>query len=104
MTRDAASSTLEDIVNDDMKNSPRLDDATLFKTMKELLDDGIIMAMEAQFDGLQNIYTQKMENTMNQKVKTLANVTVENMNGTIDQIREDNAKLRTQVANHTGEF
>lgn len=44
-----------------------------------------------------------MENTMNQKMKPLANVMAENMNRTIDNIWEDNARLRTHVADLTRE-
>lgn len=43
------------------------------------------------------MFTQHMGNTINQKIKTLANIMAENMNRTTDQIREDNTRLRIPV-------
>lgn len=54
--------------------------------------------MEAQFAALQSIFTQTMENTINRKMTTLANITAKAMNRTINQIKEDNAWLQSQAA------
>lgn len=95
ITRDATSSTSEAFITDGRKNSPRLDHVTLFKRLNNLLDDEIKPAIEAQFTELQNMFTQRIEDTMNRRMTTLPNITVEAMNLTNDQIREDNAQLRT---------
>lgn len=60
--------------------------------------------MEAQFTALQNMFTQHMKNSMNQKMKTLANIVAGNMNRIIDQIRKKNAWLTTQVTHLTREI
>lgn len=46
MTRDTTSSTSEANIIDNIEYFPRLDHATLFKTLKGLLDDGIKLDME----------------------------------------------------------
>lgn len=50
--------------------------------------------MEVQFIALQNTVTQRLCNTIKRKMVTLANVMVEIMNRSIDQIREDNTRSR----------
>lgn len=75
----------------------------LFKTLKDLLDDRIKPAMETKFTTLQSMFTQLIEDTMNRRIMTLYNITAEAMNRTINQIREDNVWLKTQVADLIGE-
>lgn len=82
---------------------PSLDHATLFKTLKDLLDERIKLAIEVQFAALQTMFTQTMEDTINLKMATLSNITAETINRTIDQIREDNTRLSGQVADLTTE-
>lgn len=98
MTRDAASHTPVAIITDDKENSPRLYHATLYKTLKDMVDYRIKPAMEAKFTPLQSMFTQQMEDTINQRIITLANITAEAMNRTIHQIREDYSRIRSQVA------
>lgn len=96
----------ENIIIDDMETPPlppNLDNATLFKTLKNLLDDGIKPAMGAQFTGLQNMFTQTIEDTRNRKITTVCKITEEEINRTIYQIREDNSRLQSQVAGLTRE-
>lgn len=57
MTREVVSLTPEASIMDDTENCLRLDYVSLFKTLKDLLDDGIKMTMEAQFTALQSIFT-----------------------------------------------
>lgn len=80
------SPTHEKIIINDKETPPSLDNVTLLKTLKDLLDDEIKLAIETQFTALQNLFTQQMENTMNQKRKTLANVINFFLNRTIDLI------------------
>lgn len=103
MIRDIVSPTPEAITIDDRENHPRLDHITRFKTLKFLLKDGIKQAMIAQFTALQNMFTQHIDDRMNRKMKTLAGVVVENISRTMDQIREDNTRLRTQITDFTRE-
>lgn len=91
------SRTPENIIIDNKETPPSLYHATLFMTLKDLQEDRIKPAMQALFTTLQNIFTQQIENQINKKIKTLANVMTENMNRTIGHIRENNARLRTQV-------
>lgn len=55
------SPTPEAITIDDLENTPSLNYATIFKTLKHLLDDGIKQATETQFVALQNMFTQRMK-------------------------------------------
>lgn len=75
----------------------------MLKTLKDLLDDGIKLSMEAQFTALYNIFTQQIEDIMNWRRTIFFNITAEAMNGIIDHIREDNTRLRTQVTDLTRE-
>lgn len=65
----SVSPTPKVIIIDDTENIPSLDHTTLFKMLMDLLDDEIKSAMEAQFAALQNKFTQKMEETLNQRMK-----------------------------------
>lgn len=47
------------------------------------------------------MFAQVMEETMSRKIATLSNIAAEPMNHTINQIREDITRLRTQVTDLT---
>lgn len=88
-----ANPTAEAIIIDDVEEYPSLDHATLFKNLKDMLENGIKPAMEAQFTALQKMFAYVIEETISRKMTTLSNITAEAMNRTIDQIREDNTRL-----------
>lgn len=74
------------ITTDDTENVPSLDYATLFKILKNLLDDGIQPAMKAHFAAMLKMFTQRMEDILDQTMQVLANIQRELMHLIIDQI------------------
>lgn len=74
MTRDAACLIAESITIDDTETPSSLNYATLFKILKDLLDDEIKSAMKVQYTAVQHMLSQKIEDTINRKIKTLDNI------------------------------
>lgn len=93
--------TFEDIAVGHMKNKSTLDHATLFTSLKDLLDDRIQLTIEAQFIALQNMFTQGLEGILNQRMHVLANIQAESMHRVVDQLIQHNVRLQSQVANLT---
>lgn len=73
MTREA-SHTTEAITIDDMENSSSLNYASLFKTLKDILDNEIIPVLEAQFTVIQNMFIQEMESLMSKRILIMFNI------------------------------
>lgn len=69
-----SSPTPEATAIDDTENSFSLYHATLFKTLKDLLEEEIKPVMEAQFTPLQNMLTQRMKNLIDQRMLVLVNI------------------------------
>lgn len=55
------SSTLGTIIVDDMETTYSLDQTTLFKILKDLLDDEIKPVLHAQFTVIQKMFNQEIE-------------------------------------------
>lgn len=102
MTRDT-SPTPEAIKIDDKDNSLSLDHATMFKTLKNLLNDRIKPAMEARFTALKNMFTKRIEGILDQMMEVVANTQAQSMHQILDQLKQDNDCLQRQVANLTKE-
>lgn len=66
--------TTEAITIDDMTTLPSLNHATMIKTLKNLLYNGIKLAIEAQLTALQNMFNQSMEGKQDQRMEDLANI------------------------------
>lgn len=64
----------EAITIDNTENSSSMDYAMLFKTPKELLDDEVKLAMKAQFAALQNMFTQRLDEILDQIMQVLLNI------------------------------
>lgn len=79
------------------RNPPCLDYATLFKTLKDLVDNEIKPAIEGQFTALQNMFIQRMKNIIHQRMQVLSYTQAEMMHQVVDQIIQDQARLRRQV-------
>lgn len=82
------------IIIDDIESPPpKLDHATLFKTLKNLLGDGINLAMGVQYAALQKMFTWKMQSIIDRRMQVLSKIQPETMQRVIDQMKQDNARL-----------
>lgn len=85
------------------KTTPCLHHVTLFKTLKDL--PGVVTkpAMEGQFTALQFLFTQRMDEILDQRIQVLANIQVKLMHRVVDQLIQDKARLQSQLTDLTRE-
>lgn len=103
VTRSVCTTPKTIIIEDTETPSLNLEDVTLFKTLKDLLDDGIKPVLEAKFTTIRNMFTQEMKSIISKRLLISSNIQEEARNRNIDQIREDNAWLWTEVVDITRE-